>query len=376
MSINPKKRVLPILAMALMLVGVLYAGISGGRASLLSKARGLASGPLLGGLGDLEAAEGSSTDELYAEGSIFEKVPEDQLPVNQQEEKKEWKDGWVKYGDSVYEYKEDILTFLFMGIDTDSTYSAKGKKFMGGQADLLVLLVLDPVDQAIRLIPINRNTMVDVDVYDDNGNIEYSQLAQICVQHGIGDGREQSCEYQVRTVSKLFYQLPIHGYIAMNLDGIVPLNDTVGGVEVTVPNNFNSGRYKFTEGETITLKGQQAYDFARKREIEHGAADRRLERQKVYMKSLISSIISTLKSNPTYVATLYNAVAKYVLTDISLDQMLYIASSAAGYSYNDSSMVSIKGTSLEGEVYDEFYADDEALKQLIIDVFYEKVTSY
>ena len=33
------------------------------------------------------------------------------------EEGEKWQDGWVKYQDTVYAYKEEILTFLIMGID-------------------------------------------------------------------------------------------------------------------------------------------------------------------------------------------------------------------------------------------------------------------
>lgn len=35
-------------------------------------------------------------------------------------ERARWKEGWVKYKGEIYEYKEDILTFLIMGIDKNS----------------------------------------------------------------------------------------------------------------------------------------------------------------------------------------------------------------------------------------------------------------
>ena len=36
-------------------------------------------------------------------------------------------------------------------------------------------------------------------------------------------------------VSELFYGLPIHGYCALSMNNIADLNDAVGGVTVTVP---------------------------------------------------------------------------------------------------------------------------------------------
>ncbi|MCM1225457.1 MAG: hypothetical protein NC548_64535, partial [Lachnospiraceae bacterium] len=42
--------------------------------------------------------------------SFGEKVPEE-------EQENEWKAGWIKYKDAIYEYNDDIMTFLIMGID-------------------------------------------------------------------------------------------------------------------------------------------------------------------------------------------------------------------------------------------------------------------
>ena len=53
-------------------------------------------------------------------------------------------------------------------------------------------------------------------------------------KHGYGDGMELSCERSVAAVSRLFYNLPISGYAAINMGAIPALNDAVGGVQVTV----------------------------------------------------------------------------------------------------------------------------------------------
>ena len=126
-----------------------------------------------------------------------------------------WQSDWVRYNGEVYDYNEDITTFLIMGIDKeDEVVTAVPEGDEGGQADSLFLLVLDNRKGAIKVIGINRNSMVDVDFYDEYGRYQTTMVAQIAAQHAFGDGMEKSCEYQVKAVSNMFYQLPIHGYVS------------------------------------------------------------------------------------------------------------------------------------------------------------------
>ncbi len=290
-----------------------------------------------------------------------------------EEEQTKWQDDWVKFDGEIYSYKKDIMTFLIMGTDQKSGSSAQSGSLDGGQADFLILLVLDPTKKKIEFIPINRNTMAEVDVYDANGNVTGTAVAQIAVQHGVGNGLQESCEYEVKAVSRLFYQLPIHGYASMTMKGIIPLTDTVSGVDVTVPADAKTPSFTYQKGENVHLEGMTAYNFVHDRDQEVGGADRRLERQKVFMKALITKLLKTVKSNPTSVLNIYNAVADYTTTDITTNELVYIASKAAGYGYDGGSFYSIKGETKVGEVSDEFHIDEDEFKKLIIEVFYEKV---
>lgn len=84
----------------------------------------------------------------------------------------EWQDDWISYQGQVYDYNEDILTFLFMGIDkNDETVQKVAEGTEGGQADALFLMVMDSHDQTVDIIGINRNTMTTIDMYDEQGNL-------------------------------------------------------------------------------------------------------------------------------------------------------------------------------------------------------------
>jgi len=287
----------------------------------------------------------------------------------------EWQEDWVRYRGRVYDYNEDILTFLFMGIDkNDKTVQEVAEGTDGGQADALFLLVMDPHEQTVDIIGINRNTMTAIDIYDEQGSFVNTVTAQIAVQHGFGNGVEESCEYQTAAVSRLFYQLPIHGYVALNMSAITELNDAVGGVDVTVLEDLTKRDPSLVKGSQVHLEGQSAFWYGKYRDTSMiGSADGRLERQKQYLKSFADAAKAAVKKNPLVVRELYQAASPMMITDISMDEALYLATEVLGYHITEDSFHMIAGESTEGELFEEFYADETALYELILEIFYEPV---
>ena len=62
-----------------------------------------------------------------------------------------------------------------------------------------------------------------------------------------------------------------------------------------------------------------------------------------------------------------------MVTDITVDEVGYLAAQAAGYGFRREDMHTLEGETRMGEVYEEFYADEKALYELILEVFYEEV---
>ena len=291
-----------------------------------------------------------------------------------QEASVEWQEGWIRYDGKIYAYNEDILTFLVMGIDkkTDAVEVAEGQN--GGQADALFLVVADPHEKAVKIIGINRNTMTDIDFYDENGRYRTTGLGQICIQHGFGNGVEESCEYQKKAVQSLFYNLPVHGYAAINMSAISTLNDAVGGVDVTVLEDLTARDRTLVKGETVHLMGESAFWYVKYRDTTvFGSADMRLERQKQYLKAFAAKAKEAVGKDPSVALDLYNDIRPQMVTDITADEVVYLASTLAGFRFEEGNLYTLKGETVQGEKYEEFYADEDALYQLIIEVFYEEV---
>ena len=289
-----------------------------------------------------------------------------------------WEKGWVRYKDDIYKYNEDILTFLIMGIDKNGKVKVVESGVDGGQADLIILAVFNPHTKSTSLITVNRNTMTEIDVYDDKGEYIGSGKGQICLQHGYGDGAELSCERMKKAVSNLFYNLPIHGYLAINMGAMKAINSAVGGVTLTLEEDFNVD----FDGEKISLpKGEhtltdvQAHAYIRYRDhSEFDSATTRLNRQKRYIAALLSKLKEETTKDITAPIKVFNELSPYIVTDISASEMTYMVSNTYNYKFDFDNIYSLEGTTIVGKTeHEEFNYNPDQLYNMIIEIFYEKV---
>lgn len=330
-------------------------------------------GLIFGGVGIVRMI---GKDHLYHSGSVQQ--PALQAVTGEEtltrEEEEQWQEGWVKYQGEVYTYNEEILTFLIMGIDKQSDVEEVAEGTDGGQADALFLVVLNPKDKSIKIVGINRNTMTDIETYDEHGEYVSTVRSQLAIQHGFGNGMEESCEYQKKAVENLFYQLPIHGYAAINMSAVGMINDAVGGVDVTVPADVAGITEYFVEGSRLHLMGENAFWYVKYRDTDvFGSADMRLERQKTYLSGFIAAARQAVSQDISVVVDLYQAVKPWMVTDVSLDEAVYLAPVLTEYRFSEDDFYLLPGETVMGEQYEEFYPDEDAMLGTILDIFYEKV---
>lgn len=293
--------------------------------------------------------------------------------VNTEEQPTRWEEGWIRYNGKVYEYNDDIMTFLVMGIDKEGQVKKNKDSVSGGQADALFLVVVNPDDKSIEIIAVNRDTMTEIQMYGYNDSNQ-TVIAQLAAQHGFGDGMEKSCELTRDAVSNLFYDLPIHGYVSVNMGAISKLNDAVGGVDVTVLEDMTKVKNAWTEGADISLSGKDAYTYIRWRDMGKFESSRsRLARQKQYLSAFVGKAKTATKEDITLPITLYSELNKYMVTDIKIEEVAYLVSQLLDYEFNTDAIYTLEGTTQMGEKHEEFYPDKDALKELMIEVFYQEV---
>lgn len=285
------------------------------------------------------------------------------------------KEGRVYYKGKTYDFNKDILTFLVMGIDQkNETVQEVSDAEDGGSADAIFLLVLNPHTKKMQILAIDRNTMTDVDIYDDYGAYKSTVQTQICVQHAYGGGTERSAEYMGKAVSNLMYGLPINGYCAINMSAIPKINDAVGGVEVQVLEDVTPMDKRLVKGETVLLEGRTAFWYVKYRDTNVFASSTgRLERQKQYISAYVKKAKAQCKEDASLPVTLYQTLKAYMTTDLTLEKVTYLAGMAAGFDFGGTDIQKIAGETVQGDKFEEFYVDEDALYELILDVFYEEV---
>lgn len=327
----------------------------------------------------LQHAQGNSADAAQnMQNAVKEKNDNASDSETQEaEESYELQEGQIRYNGKIYQYKDNLMNILCLGIDSRDGIAKEKTPGKAGQADCVILAVLDDEAKTIQLINISRDSMVPVHVYATDGSFVEDRTEQLALQYAYGNGRDWSCQLMEQTVSELFYGLPIHGYCALSMNSIADLNDAVGGVTVTVPEDLAVMQPKlFTAGDTVTLKGDLAYHFVHDRDYKSAdiaSNNKRIARQKAYAVAFVNQLKQGMKEDMTLPVKLYQTAEKQMVTSIGLDQAVYLCTEYMNSSFDTDNIYTIAGEVTRGEEYAEFNVDDDALYQLILDVFYEEV---
>ena len=325
----------------------------------------------------LHHAQGNSADAAQTMQEAADEKNSEASGTQEAEEAYELQEGQIRYNGKTYQYKENLMNILCLGIDSRDGIAKEKTPGKAGQADCVIMAVLDDEAKTIQLINISRDSMVPVHVYATDGSFVEDRTEQLALQYAYGNGRDWSCQLMEEAVSDLFYGLPIHGYCALSMNSIADLNDAVGGVTVTVPEELAELKPKlFTAGEVVTLRGELAYHFVHDRaykSADFASNNKRIARQKTYAVAFVNQLKQGMKEDMTLPVKLYQTAEKQMVTSISLDQAVYLCTEYMNCSFDMENIYTIDGEVTMGEKYAEFNVDDDALYQLILDVFYEEV---
>ena len=266
--------------------------------------------------------------------------------------------------------RTDITVIAFMGIDEMGPVVSSNSNRNTGEADALMLLVLDKTNKSYSILAVNRDTMVEMPVLGIGGQEAGTMYGQIALSHTQGSGLEDSARNTVKTLSDLLYGIHIDYFIAMNMGGIPALNDAAGGVTVEVVDDFSQVDPSIGKG-TVMLRGEQALHFVRTRkEVGDQLNLSRMQRQEAYMQGLIRSVSGKLQQSDSFVADTWQQVGSYIVSDCSPTTMTTLLSDCSGYTLKE--IISLEGQNTLGEEYYEFYADEAALEAVVLRLFYAK----
>ncbi|MBQ8665388.1 MAG: LCP family protein [Lachnospiraceae bacterium] len=315
-----------------------------------------------------------------AAGISVHKINElDEAPEKTQT-KKYQEDVTITYNGKKYRYNDNLINILVMGIDD---YGLKGDKDTDAnpyQADTIVLGTVDAVKKTVSFMSIPRDTVASIKVLDLNDEVATVKKGPIAIQHSFGTQGERTNEAVVDAVSNLLYSVPINRYVSVDITAIPDINDSLGGITVDIPEDLTKWNPKMKAGtKDYLLLNKDAVIFVARRDtgIDDSAMGR-MKRQVMYLKKLFPAVKAKTAENITYPIALYNSEADKVKTNLTLDEMTYLAKLLLDLELSDKDIVSVPGEMKRiepGEIEDYEYemgyiVDEDALKQLIVDRFY------
>ncbi len=275
-------------------------------------------------------------------------------------------DSRVYYDDSWYIPKKSLKTLLVLGID--SITAPDGSQGDSAQADFIALVVIDDADKSFRVIHINRDTMTDIEQLDKHGNRYGIYKAQLALAHAYGGSDKIRCRNTVRAVENLLYGMEIDHYLSLTMDAVPVINDAIGGVAVTLEADYTELGAEYVKGAEILLKGDDALRFVRSRgSMEDSSNIARMVRQRSYINALSKRY--TELDEDTAVDTVME-ISEYLVTDCTVNQLSDLLDRVQKYTYGG--IFDISGEAVMGSEHIEFYADDDILIQMIIDLFYNR----
>ena len=275
----------------------------------------------------------------------------------------------IEYEGKRYSLRGDVETLLIVGVDKfDASLSADSYN-NDKCADFLVLLVIDRKAKSYSTVYLNRDTITNVTVLGVGGQKVATVKEQLSLAHTYGTGREDSARNTARAVSAIFGGLRIDRYITLTMDAVAVLNDSVGGVTLTMAEDLTVVDPSFAEGSTVTLTGEQALRFVRARGgLEDSSNAKRMERQKQYLDALYAQLFAHLEAEKTFSTSVLKDLSQYMVTNCSSGELERMMDALGKIEMGES--YSMTGDYRIGE-YAEFYPHESSVKRILVSLFYK-----
>lgn len=283
-----------------------------------------------------------------------------------------------KTENTVYEYNgveyvknEDVESFLILGLDKFEDAINNDSYNNDQRADFLMLLVFDNSEKKFTAVHLNRDTMVNMNVLGVAGQKIGTVNKQLALAHTYGNGRDVSCRNTADAVSELLNGVKVNHYLSITMDAVPILNDLLGGVEVTVLDDFSGIDDTLIKGETVTLHGDHALTYVRERYgLEDSSNSTRMVRQRQYMTAVYDKAMLEIENDDNFVIEASSKLADYIVSDRSVNQLQEIAKKLSQYKFTE--IETLEGESVVKDGLMEFRPDADSIDKIVFELFYKK----
>ena len=277
------------------------------------------------------------------------------------------------YNGKTYVERTGITSLLLMGIDRTDLSPVQTGYRSGGQADFLLLVVMDSSQRKVSLLHINRDTMVDIVTLGILGKKVGTRNSQICLSHAYGANQLENGRNTVEAVSNLLEGIELSQFYSMNMSAMPILNDILGGVTVVIPDDYPELDESYVKGATVTMNGQQAYDFVHGRlNVGNKLNTDRMSRQRAYMDGAQTIMMKKLTSGDTdFINRMYDQLGESLTTNVTRGQMINEAVKAAKYDIQP--VQQLEGEfSMGADGHVEFHADRNWIVNWVLNTYFRE----
>ena len=279
---------------------------------------------------------------------------------------------WIDENGVAYNYRDDMISILLMGIDymNDESHWYYKTVSNGGNADVMALVILNTKTFDFSILYIPRDTMADVIATDADGNYIDTVYTNISTAHSYGDGEALSCQLTADAVSRLLYGVPVNRYIALDYDALYTLNTIIGGLTITFSEDYTNINSAYTKGSTVTMNSRQMGQFITYRNISNvsGAYDRGIRNMAV-LKALFEQCKDEIAADPTIALDFLSQLSSYLTTDLDLSEITFLARNIGKMNFTSDTIIKLPGETVMGEKYAEFHPDEQWLHDFVADTF-------
>lgn len=188
------------------------------------------------------------------------------------------------------------LNILLMGIDSESSEK--------GRSDALMILSLDPKNNAMQLVSIPRDTRTEI----------VGKGKQDKINHAYAFG---GADMTIATVEN-FLDVDLDYYVRINMSGLASLVDQLNGITVYNDIAWNDGQYNFDFGPT-KMDGDKTMSYVRMRKQDPDGDFGRTKRQRHVIQGIVERGASV--GSITKIDGMINILGNNMATNLDFDDM-------------------------------------------------------
>lgn len=278
----------------------------------------------------------------------------------------------IIYKDKKYVYNSQITSVLYAGVDSSEELVTSNRYSIAPRADSIELVILDNYHKKIKVLAVSRDTITTVERFTMNGNSRGTYETQLGYAYAYGDGGKNSCSNLNAAVSHLLGGIPIHEYAITNNGSVKHLNQMVGGVSVTVPNDDLKEEYpELKKNAEVTLDDTNVEDFVRWRDTSIPFTNNgRMERQQAFSSSFLQIFRQEISKDAESVWEKIESMGPYLQTSITKSQYLSLTELLNKLDYSEQDYYTLEGENVQGEQFDEVHLNEDSLLETIVELFY------